>query len=288
MKGMKLLKGTLAAVLAATFIVSGIPATSIKADASVTTYSSNGVKVEYYEVAQSLTKKGSIAYKDTGNNYVTITPGLYAKNVLEVKISDSDAKIRNVSCKRDLRYKKTSKIVDEKEDTVTYRFSFYTTKEKRYTFKFSVRGSNYEVKDCQIKINSASPVKKATFGNSVLSTKAGMLGSLNYVTDAKKGKLKVEMNKGYTLNSIMVGKYRNEKDASGNNQPVLYWTQHKNGKKVTLSEEMQVTDYEDSNTTVTESSMYATTVIRVNYTYKDGKTGSIDYYLNKIVDTDND
>ena len=93
------------------------------------------------------------------------------------------------------------------------------------------------------------------------------------------------MGNNYSLESIQVGKYKNV-TTNGKTEPVLYWEQIKNNKKVVLSTQKQVID-EDSHDTV-ENSMYSTTIIRVNYKYnKNGSTGCVDYYFNKIVDSDN-
>lgn len=289
MKGMKFFKRAIAAVLAAAFIVSGNPTGTIEAKASYDAFVDDGVKVEVREVTQALNKRGNVMYKDTGKDvskdYITLTPGFFAKNVLEVKISSDEKKykIRNISCSRNLKYNKTATIYDYNNDSVTYRFSFYPMKEKKYNFKFTVNGKEFKVK-----FNATTPVNKITFGNATLSTKTGMLGSLNSVTDATKGKVKVKMNKGYTLESIQIGRYKNVTDKDTKNiEPVLYFENHKNGKTLKLSESVQTTREEDKDGEYIENSLYATTIIRVNYVFK-GTKGYVDYYLNKIVNDDND
>ena len=270
-KGMNYLRGILASVLTAAFIVSAVPASSITANAAV--------KVDIAETTQALNKRGALIYKETGNSMVTITPGTYAKNVLTVSVNDEDAKIKNIKCNKQLRYKKSYKKYDDENGKVIYRFSFYTKTSKLYKFRFTVDGQEYG-----IYINATTPVEQATFANQDLSTKAG-LGTQNYVTDLTKGKFSVKMSKRYSLESIQVGRYKNA--GSGKNvEPVLYWTTIKNNKKIALSGEKQVSVSDNGD--VTEESMYATTIIRVNYRYlKNNTTGCVDYYLNRIVDADN-
>ena len=269
-RGIKNLKGILASVLAATFIVTVVPVSSISA---------NAAKVDISETTQAINKRGALIYKETGNSMVTITPGTYAKNVLTVAINDEDGKIKNIKCNKKLRYKKSYRKYDDENGKTIYRFSFFTKESKLYKFKFNVDGQDYSVY-----INATTPVEKATFAGIDLSTKSG-LGTSNYVTDLKSGKFNVKMSKNYALESIQVGKYKNS--GSGNKvEPVLYWTSVKNNKKVQLSGEKQVTVYEDGD--VTEDSMYSTTILRVNYKYlKNNTTGCVDYYLNRIVDDDN-
>ncbi|WP_029321505.1 hypothetical protein [Butyrivibrio sp. AE3004] len=266
------LKGIIASILAAAFIVGGVPANSISVNAAS--------KVDISETTQVINKKGNLVYKETGNSMVTITPGSFAKNVLSVTINDEDAKIKNIKCSSKLRYKKTYRHIDEESDKVTYRFSFYTKEAKLYKFKFHVDDQEYV-----IFINATTPIAKATYAGHELSTKPGFLGSTNYVTDLSKGKINVTMSKNYVLTSIEVGKYKNV--SAGNIvEPTLYWTQVKNNKKVVLSGEKQVVVHDNKNTS--EDSMYSTTIIRVNYKYlKNNTTGCVDYYFNRIVDTDN-
>lgn len=272
-KGTKILKKVVASALAAAFILCAVPTSSITARAAV--------KVDISETTQALNKRGKLVYKETGNKMVTITPGTYAKNVLSIAINDQNAKVKNIKCAKKLKYKLSRIEYDDNTDKIIYRFSFYTSKtpKRLFNFKFTVNGEPYSVF-----INATSPIEKATFGNQELSTRTG-LGTANYVTDLSKGKIKVKMGNNYSLESIQVGKYKNV-TTNGKTEPVLYWTQIKNNKKVILSTQKQVID-EDSHDIV-ENSMYATTIIRVNYKYnKNGNTGSVDYYLNKIVDADN-
>ncbi|WP_408071071.1 hypothetical protein [Butyrivibrio sp. JL13D10] len=270
-KGISIAKKFIASVLAAAFIVGAAPTTNISVKAAA--------KVDISETVQALNKRGALIYKETGNSMITITPGTYAKNVLTVAINDEDAKIKNIKCNKKLRYKRTFKKYDDENGKVVYRFSFYTQKSKLYNFKFTVDGQEYRAL-----INATTPVEKATFAGKELSTKIG-LGTQNYITDLKNGKINVKMSKNYALESIQIGKYRN--NGSGNKvEPVLYWTPSKNNKKVNLSGEKQVTVAENGD--VTEESMYSTTIIRINYKYlKNNTTGSVDYYLNRIVDYDN-
>ncbi len=272
-KGTKIFKKVIASALAAAFIVCAVPANTVSVKAAT--------KVEISETTQALNKRGKVIYKDTGNKMVTITPGTFAKNVLSVAINDQNAKIKNIKCAKKLKYKLSRIEYDDTTDKIIYRFSFYTknTPKRLFNFKFTVNGEPYSVF-----INATSPIEKATFGNQELSTKHG-LGSTNFVTDMSKGKIKVKMGNNYSLDSIQVGKYKNV-TTNGKTEPVLYWEQIKNNKKVVLSTQKQVID-EDSHDTV-ENSMYSTTIIRVNYKYnKNGSTGSVDYYFNKIVDSDN-
>ncbi|WP_044912712.1 hypothetical protein [Butyrivibrio sp. WCE2006] len=266
------IRGIIASILAAAFIVSGVPANSINVKAAT--------KVDVSETTQVLNKKGNLVYKETGNNTVTITPGSFAKNVLSVTINDEDAKIKNIKCNKKLKYKRTYVSFDEQNDRVTYRFSFYTTAARRYKFKFSVDNQEYFAI-----INAATPVAKATFKGQELSTKPGFLGNSNYVTELAKGKFNVTMSNNYVLTSIQVGKYKNV--TTGDiTEPTLYWTTIQNNKKVVLSNERQVVVHDNKNTS--ENSMFATTIIRVNYKYvKSNTTGCVDYYFNRIVDTDN-
>ena len=270
-KGIKNLKGILASVLAAAFIVSSVPASSITANAAT--------KVDISETTQALNKRGALIYKETGNSMVTITPGTYAKNVLTVTVNDEDARIKNIKCNKKLRYKKSYKKYDDDNGKVIYRFSFFTKTSKLYKFRFTVDGQEYG-----IYINATTPVEKATFAGQELSTKTG-LGTVNYVTELAKGKFNVKMSKSYALESIQIGRYKN--NGKGNNvEPVLYWTNSKNNKTVKLSGEKQVSVSDNGD--VTEESMYSTTILRVNYKYlKNNTTGCIDYYLNRIVDADN-
>ena len=269
-KGIKNLKGILASVLVAAFVVTAVPASTITA---------NAAKVDVSETTQALNKRGSLIYKETGNSMVTITPGTYAKNVLTVSINDEDAKIKNIKCNKKLRYKKSYKKYDDENGKTIYRFSFYTNTSKLYKFRFTVDGQEYS-----IYINATTPVQSATFAGQSLSTKAG-LGTSNYVTDLSKGKFNVKMSKNYALESIQVGRYKNT--GSGKNiEPVLYWSNIKNNKNVNLSGEKQVSVSDNGD--ITEESMYSTTILRVNYRYlKNNTTGCIDYYLNRIVDADN-
>ncbi|WP_026660267.1 hypothetical protein [Butyrivibrio sp. AC2005] len=271
--GINILKKVLASALAAAFIVSAVPANTIPVKAAT--------KVEIDETTQAIGKKGKIVYKETGNKIVTITPGSYAKNVLSITVSDADAKIKNIKCAKKLKYKLSRVEYDSNTDKIIYRFSFYTktAPKKLFKFKFTVNGENYFAY-----INAISPIAKATFGNQELSTKYG-LGSQNYVTDLSKGKIKVTMSDNYSLESIQVGKYKNVSNGK-DTEPVLYWETAKNNKKVILSSERQVIDTNEHDTK--EESMYATTIIRVNYKYlKNGSTGSVDYYFNRIVNADN-
>jgi len=270
-RGFKNLRGIVAAFLVAASVVCAVPANSLTAHAAL--------KVDIAETTQIINKRGGIGYKETGNSMVTITPGTYAKNVLTISINDEDAKIKNEKCSKNLKFKKSYKKYDDDNSKVIYRYSFYTNKSKLFKFKFTVDGQQYTTY-----INSTTPVQKATFAGKELSTKFG-LGTYSYITDLKKGKFKVNMSKGYNLESIQVGKYKNTKN--GNTvEPVLYWTTIKNNKKVSLSGEKQVTESSDGE--VFEDSMYATTVLRVNYRYtKNNTTGCVDYYLNRIVDFDN-
>lgn len=273
-KGIKFFTKAIASALAAAFILTAMPTNSLSVKAAT--------KVEISETAPAVNRKGEVIYKDTGNKMVTITPGSFARNVLSVTINDSYAKIKNIKCAKKLKYKLSRKEYDDKNDSVIYRFSFYTknTPKRLFNFKFTVDGQQYSVF-----VNATSPVEKATFGNQLLSTKSG-LGSSNYVTDMSKGKIKVKMGNGYSLESIQVGKYKNSTTKDGKTEPVLYWTQIKNNKKVILSNERQVIDTDGHD--ITEESMYSTTIIRVNYKYqKNGTTGCVDYYFNRIVDADN-
>ena len=270
-RGMKNIKGIIASVLAAAFIVSVAPVSSVTVNAAA--------KVDISETTQAINKRGALIYKETGNSMVTITPGTYAKNVLTVSINDEDGKIKNIKCNKKLRYKKSYRKYDDQNGKTIYRFSFYTKESKLYKFRFNVDGQEYG-----IYINATTPVERATFAGHDLSTKAG-LGTSNYVTDLKSGKFNVKMSKNYAIESLQVGKYKNA--GSGNKvEPVLYWQNVKNNKKINLSGEKQVTVYEDGD--VTEDSMYSTTILRVNYRYlKNNSTGCVDYYLNRIVDDDN-
>ncbi|MCR5656448.1 MAG: hypothetical protein K6G06_03195 [Butyrivibrio sp.] len=264
------LKKLCAAVLVAASLLTVVPVNSLTAKAATT--------VDYYETTQ-VNKNGTLKYKSTGNKMVTITAGSYAKNALTIELDDSDKKIKNIKCSKQLKYKRTYKKYSDSDDKVIYRYSFYTTKTKRFSFIFTVDGQEYKVI-----INSATPVAKATFAGKELSTKYG-LGSASYVTDMKKGKFNVTMSKKFVLESIQVGKYRNVTIGKAV-EPTLYWTDTKNNKKVTLSSEPQVVESSDKDTF--EESMYSTTIIRVNYRYvKDNSRGCVDYYFNRIVDTDN-
>ncbi|WP_022760060.1 MULTISPECIES: hypothetical protein [unclassified Butyrivibrio] len=269
-KGVKYLKKFIVSALAAAFIISAVPTTAVTVNAAT--------KVDVNETTQVLSKRGVLVYKATGNSMVTITPGVYAKNVLSVTINDEDAKIKNIKCSSKLRYKLTYREYEDKTDSVTYRFSFFTKTAKRYKFKFKVDDQEYS-----IFINATTPVARATFAGQDLSTKYG-LGTVNYVTELSKGKFAVQMGKGYTLESVQVGRYKNVTNESKEVHPTLYWTTSANNKTIKLSGEKQVSEDRD----ILESSMYATTIIRVNYRYtKNNTTGCVDYYLNKIVDSDN-
>ena len=270
-KGMKWAKGIIASVLAAAFIVSAVPANTLTAKAAT--------KVTVDETVQQVTKRGTLVYKETGNTNVTITPGILAKNILSITINDQDLAPKNIKCSKKLRYKRTYKEYDDKHDTVTYRYSFYTTTQKRFKFRFTVDGTEYSVF-----VNSKTPVAKATFAGRELSTKFGF-GTSNYITDITKGRFNVTMSKNYALESIQVGKYKNVTDAATKEvRPVLYWKNIANNKNVKVSGERQVSE----DKSLVEDSMYATTILRVNYRYlKNNTTGRVDYYINRIVDTDN-
>lgn len=277
-RGFKNLRGIVAAFLVAASVVCAVPANTLTAEAA---------SVHTYEYKTALNEDGEVVDASTPTEIIYIKPGVYNRNVLQVKVMGDDMEdslnhiIKSISCSKTLRYKITYRNMNNKGTVATFRFSFYTKKQKIYNFKFRVDGIQYKVK-----INSQQPVKEIKFGNQLLTNTSDALGSYNCITELKKGKVSVKMNSQYSMTSLQVGRYKNVKNGS-NTTATLYWETIKNNKKVKLSNERQVTTFEGSNgfKATKEESMVATTIIRVNYkNNKTGVTGYVDYYLNRLLD----
>ncbi len=261
------IKGLIAALLMASFVIGIFNFNPIL---------SKAFTVSYHESKLYTDTDGSTSWGTTGSQIVYIYPGDLYKNALTVTINDADQKIRNIKCSKDLRYKRSYLKRDYVKNKTTYYFSFYTTKEKIFNFKFKVDSVEY----C-VKVVSMQPIKSAMFGDKQLSTNSHSLGSENYVTTLKKGKVKIKMNSKYTMTALKVGRYSNNKTG----EPTLYWTDFANNTKLTLSDERQVT----TSDTITEESMMATTILRVEYVNKKTNVpGSVNYYFNRIVNYDNE
>ena len=267
-KGMFTLKGAMTALfVAAFFMLLGSSFGAVKAEAAVS--------IKYKPSVDATKYTNYVA-----DNIVNLKTLEYNRDMIQIRLIDTtDVKLKSISC--GVRYKLTYKEIDSERDDYTYRYSFYSKKNnKNATFSFVVDGKTYTVK---LFASKYQPVKKATFGKETLSTDSGKLGNTNYITNLSKGRFKVEMNTGYLLTSIQVGRFKNSDDAT------VTWKEVKNNKVINLSSVCPETDDEsNSSRKITTYSMVSPTILRINYKIKStGSVGYIDYVLNRYVDADN-
>lgn len=262
-KGLITLKGTMTALFVAAFF-------------ALLGSSFGAIKAEAYVSIKRPDATGKYNTKYAGET-INIFSKRLNRNVIKVKLDDTNDKMLvNAKGNRGLKYKVTKKAVSSDGDSIEYYLSFYCKKnnKKISTFKFYVDGQLYKI---NFFANKFEPIKMIKFGKDELSTVAGKLGSANYITDLEKEKVSVEMNKGYSIRSIQVGKYAKETDAA------LTWSNLNTGKKLKLSNVVHKVNGADGASF--DSDILAVTVIRVNY-HIDGTKfdGSVDYYLNRLVE----
>ncbi len=264
------LKGVITALfVAAFFVVAGSSFGAIKADAAVS----------------FRTRTNADSWKtpfDNTKDVLFIKSGVYNSNAVQIKLSDTKDRTINVyACPRNLKYKRTYYKKNTEDETYVLRFSFFTTKKNQFfDFKFRVDGTIYKLR---VFAGTTDPVKEAKFGKTVLSNRSGELGASDCVTELKKETLSVKMNSDFALVSIERGAYKNSEDS------YLTFKKIKNRSKLSLSDiAPENSKTVDSDESIYEDSMIAPTVIRINYRIKKtGTTAYYDYYINRLVSSDN-
>ncbi len=262
-KGLLTLKGAMTALFVAAFF-------------AIVGSSFGAIKAEAYVSIKRPDATGKYNTKYEGET-INIYSKRLNKNVIKVKLDDTnDKQLINAKGTNGLKYKITKKLVSSDGDSIEYLLSFYCKKNntKVSTFKFYVDGQMYKVKFFS---NKFDPIKQIKYGKERLSTEAGKFGSANYITDLEKEKVSIEMNGGYSIRSIQVGKYTRPTDAA------LTWSNYTPGKKLKLSKVVHQVTAADGVSY--DSDILAVTVIRVNY-HIDGTRfdGYVDYYLNKLIE----
>lgn len=216
---------------------------------------------------------------------ITIPVGSTYETDIDISYSLGDAKIAKVkSNSKNLYVKQTSQYYHDTLYTNTehpYGYAtlrLYAQKPGKYKVTFQVcntQGKKVSKHTVQVTAKEMDleyyhpAIKKVTFAG-----KQDIFGTL---TNKKSGKFKVKMQKGYKLNSIIMGYY----DANGNliERPI------KNNSKVTLSSYAYKVEHDYKSTWdpnywyyYLNTGFFAGTSFRVEYTNKKTKEISTRYY----------
>ena len=231
--------------------------TSVTAFAATTDQSS-------YEVR---TYKNGYYY--TGTEYgapITVNLDVAGDKIVNLKSSSANLRVYCVSTRR---YSKTAKI------------GVWSKKPGKYTVTFDVADAAGKVKEHKavtVKVyidkTTTSPVKKITYAGKDLWSE----NFYDAVSIPKSGKLKVKMNKNYTLTGLRIEK----KGKDGN----YTYTSAKNGKKIKLGTIADSYKSDPSSSKqYSREDMAAYTYVEVSYkNKKTGETGKITYgSLTKLV-----
>ncbi len=203
--------------------------------------------------------------------YITLDkPGDVIKNI---KTSSKNLKAKETRIYIDVDY-------DGYVDSNSRSISLYATKTGKYTVSFDIYGANNKKKSSKkvtVQVDT-SPLKSITFDGK----------AIGYTTTKSSGKLKVTMNKGYTLKKIEVGKYVKKK-SNGTTQTNMKYTKIKNNAKITLSKVPYQYDSESGTLNPKagesqsyykswEKEIYAPTEIKITYYDKFMKQTQTTYY----------
>ena len=166
-----------------------------------------------------------------------------------------------------------------KEFKSVYGIEYFAKKAGNYTITVTVKKGKKKLATKKIKIYASEytgPVDSVKYGGNIYGYGYGS----SFSTTKKSGGLKIKMNKGYKLNKIEVGTYRdvNIDSSSYEDYPEIKWKKLGNGKKLKLNtktkyKEVSQHKYSQSTSTSTYQYNYLNPVTPVRITYSDTWTG---------------
>lgn len=218
---------------------------------------------------------------DSGAIYVKLDePGDYITNI----------KSKNSSLTAKLVYAHTYYYQSESSSTGNNNYyaiiGLYAKKNLTTSVTFDIYGENNQKKESKtVKVTAKgtsykNPVKTITFG--------GKPVDYYKLYSAKKGKLKVTMNKNFKLLKVEVGTYTSPKktvsDSSTRYESEMVYKKVKNNSKITLGKYGYYYSYSNKFSNGKQSSHYssrilAPTEIRITYQDKKTKTTGYVYYI---------
>ena len=206
---------------------------------------------------------------------VRVFPRSYDDNAIEMTLPEHGAEIKNIKVNKGGLVARVTRYDDYRpsensssDEDLEANIGIYAKKTGKYKVSFDF----YSAEDKKISshtvtvfVKSDSPVKSFTYGGKEREYLENIPAS---------GRVKVVMNKGYTLKNLEMGSYKRKKTEDGYSSEIVYKT-IRNGAKITLSKNPyyyeysygKLSDKKNSYSFHMNKNILAYTYIRI--TYKD-------------------